>query len=469
MLILGAVGFQNCGKAGFDSGDTSGLSLSSTTADAFPYAFDVVFDQITYNSCYGSAVQGRPWFYTLMAGAYGAGAGVKIRPEFFTYMRSSGNIKPDPDAGYVTTTQMKMALASSNNNIESVPQMAIRTRGSPQQVRTPSAVTAAVGVDYIPMLGDLTDDRWMDPLVKNESGYTQYFNLAPSRMRNLEAKITYNKDEGTAQGVRDDLALYSQLALTIKPRSDVAPDSGARMVGSTITSNTSGGQVTTVDPSAVFGRGYVMQFEPAIAPYTYLYREAEFNNHYTDPVHYPTSMLPWNSIYTIPAQNVLTQVTEMSLENNGAAQVSWSCPQNLRYTIVRTVDHPYKPDANPANWVEFCPRDRPEYLTSGIPRRFFADGTLAKEAVSAAAYRAELEVVRRSLPAEYWDVSVEFKCAVPKISSGECYPPETGAAANFGIEYDQAKPCYQALPGLPYTNPIPQKRCAQYVSICQRP
>lgn len=425
VVVLGAIGFQNCGKAGFDSGDASGLTLSSSTTDSFPFAFDAAFDQITYNSCFGAGTTARPGFFTLMAGAYGASAGVKIKSDFFTYMRSSGNIKPDPDYGYVTKTQMKMFLASSTTNTESVPQMAIRTRGSPQQVRTPSAVAPVDGLDYISMLGDLTDDRWMDPLINNETGATQFFNLAPSLMRNLEAKISYNKDEGLAQGIRDDLTLNSQLALTFKARSDVGVASDARAVD------------PTTDLNKVYGRGYNLTFEPVVAPYTALY------GHGSSP-------------YKFIPNNILTSITEVNLADTTKASVRWSCPASLRYVIVRVADHPN------ATAGEFCPTDPFSYMTNGYTA---IDGT----AVSAADYRREYEIVRRSLKTEFWDISVKFKCAVPKINSGECYPPETGAAANFGIEYDQTQPCYQALPGIAYTNPIPTKRCAQYVSICVRP
>lgn len=424
VIVVGAIGFQNCGKAGFDSGEASGISIASSASDPFPFAFDAKFDQLAYNSCFGVGVTNRPGFFTILAGAYGTGAGVQVTSAFMTYARTSGQIKPDPSVGSITQTQIKMALASSYLNQESVPQMAIRTRGVPQQVRTPNAASPAEGIDFISMLGDLTDDRWMDPLIKRENVPTQFFDLGPTQMRNLEAKISYNKDEGLAQGMRDDLTLNSQVALTFRARADLGDPSAARQVN-----------LATPDPRRVYGRGYNLNFQPALAPYTYLYSHASY------------------SPYMLSPNNVLTEIQEVDLSDTTKPAVNWSCNPNLRYVIVRTVDHPN------ATLGEFCPRDPFSYMINGIPSK----------GITAQAYRAEYEIMRRSLKAEFWDISVEFKCAVPKINSGECYPPETGAAAAFGIEYDQTQPCYQALPGLPYTNPVPTKRCAQYVSVCTRP
>lgn len=419
--ILG-LGFQNCGKAGFDGLD-QGLTISTSQSDSFPFAFEATFDQIAYNSCFGAGTAGRPGFYTLMGGAYTTAGGVKIRPEFFNYVRTSGVVQPIYPATTIDNTQMKMVLASSGTSVDAIPTMALRSLSAPQQVRTPGAQEPTVGLDYVPMLGDLTDDRWMDPLVKNEGVFTNFFNLAPSGGRNLEAKITYNKDEGVAEGLRMDLGSYSRLALTFKPRSDQAPDSGAR-------------PVDVSNMNKVYGKSYKLNFQTVIAPYTWNFSALS------------GSYVP----YGLTPSNILTEVEETDLSDTSKPMVRWNCPQQLRYLVVRTTDHPSATNG------DFCPRDPFSYMVSGIPSK----------GISVAQYRAEYEIMRRSLKEEYWDISVEFRCAVPKPNAGECYPAEQGAAAGFGIQYDQQQPCYSSLPGLPYTNPIPTKRCAQYVSVCLR-
>ena len=76
-----------------------------------------------------------------------------------------------------------------------------------------------------------------------------------------------------------------------------------------------------------------------------------------------------------------------------------------------------------------------------------------------------MQRIRRHLKAEFWDVSVDNACAVPKV--GECYSVD---AARSGVEYNIGAACYDgvnAADGVYGASP-PIKRCAQYVSFCFR-
>jgi hypothetical protein len=64
---------------------------------------------------------------------------------------------------------------------------------------------------------------------------------------------------------------------------------------------------------------------------------------------------------------------------------------------------------------------------------------------------AEYNMVRRHLPAEYWDINVAQKCAVPKL--GSCYEKAT-------VEY---YPTSTAVCGATQV-----KDCVHYFSLCVR-
>lgn len=428
-----SVAFQNCGKAGFDGQEQLSSDFLSTDTADLKFAFDATFDQITYNSCTGNLVAGRPGFFTLMAGAYDVG-GVKVTTEFLEHARTSGFIKPVYPATEITDEQIKIALANSPGNMEARPQLAIRTRGNPQQVRTPldnagNSQNPVEGDGYVTMLGDLTDDRWMDPLIRPKDAggarapdgtVSRYFNLAPGGQRSLEGTITYNQNEGAAQGMRNDFSSAGMLALTFKMRSDLGLPEYARPVDSS-------------DLKKVHGHGYMLGFESALTPYTR---------------RYISSSSPGNVPHVWNPNNLLTSVQEVDLRETSKISGTWQCPEARRYLIVRNQDK-----------LTHCPPDPYGYMFNGIPSK----------GVSAEVYRREYEIVRRSLKAEYWDVSVEFRCASPKLptTDGECYAAD---AINAGIEYDQRFPCYQnttEMRDMYGANP-PQKRCAQYVSICNR-
>ena len=156
--------------------------------------------------------------------------------------------------------------------------------------------------------------------------------------------------------------------------------------------------------SRALGRGYLLDFrQPGTAPYKY------------------------------STEAVMFSVKEIDL-NTSAPAANWSCALADQIKIVRVADR------------AICPMD-------------------AASRLSDPTYRLRMQRVRRHLKAEYWDVSIDRACAVPKV--GECYSTD---AAQSGVEYNPISACYDgvnAADGV-YGATLPVKRCAQYVSFCFR-
>jgi hypothetical protein len=252
----------------------------------------------------------------------------------------------------------------------------------------------------------------MDPLVNNRTTSTLYFPMAtaPSQ-RYLEASIAYNTSEALADQVRKDAQRYGMLALTFAPSTPSV--AYAARVPASATDSTAG----TIDMTKVYGRGYYLNFVNDLAPYS-------------------------SGIYkrTAPAisnpSNILQSVQEVNLENKTTAG-SWTCAMERRYVIVRQEDAAIS-----------CPKETASNLAN-------------------ATYRRELEIVRRQLKAEDWDVNIALRCVVPK--QGSCYPKEYNGSNLIPIQYDQGLECFQGLSDVAYTSgTTPVNRCAQYVSICTR-
>ncbi|MBC7371614.1 MAG: hypothetical protein H7326_08620 [Bdellovibrionaceae bacterium] len=392
--------FQNCGKAGFDQAvEGSSVGTVDAKSSAAPFAYDATFDQITYNSCSGTGATNKPGFFTIKAGAY-ANGGVAMRPEFLTYAKSK--LKPVYPATDITVEQLKSFVAGTPENSEATLQMSIRTRGAPTSMLTASGAVPAVGLDFTNLMSDLTDDRIMEPIFRGLGAYANYFPLAvTSAQKLMEASINYNKDIGMAYSVRNELVNSRMLSLTYTAFR--ASAYAARVpAGNT-------------DPTVAYGKGYFLNFAADVAPYTIL---ASGNAAAQPEIYNPN--------------NTLVSVQEINLENPAAATgAAWICPQSRRYVIMRTQD------------AAACPADSFDRLAD-------------------AAYRAELEVIRRHLRPDQWDISVDRRCVVPK--SGSCYMNNAGTEET--VEYNQVNQCYYGVSGVPTRNVT--NRCAEYISICNR-
>jgi hypothetical protein len=162
-----------------------------------------------------------------------------------------------------------------------------------------------------------------------------------------------------------------------------------------------------------YGRGYRMTFANTISP-----------------------MGSSLGLATNNPNNILTDIQEIDL-STGAFAKAWTCNGNRRYMVVRQADQ-----------ATYCPRE---------------DISLMADAN----YRNELAIARRHLKAEYWDINVSLRCVVPK-SPVSCYSEEQINGTAAGVQYSRASECYQSGKTDYLGGTIPVKRCAQFVTICNR-
>ncbi|MGZ3770660.1 MAG: hypothetical protein ACXVCP_13700 [Bdellovibrio sp.] len=135
--------------------------------------------------------------------------------------------------------------------------------------------------------------------------------------------------------------------------------------------------------------------------------------------------------------HVLTQITEVDLANPTAAASSWNC--HHVYAVVSTKDI----QANPS----LCP-------------------SMSYDTIKAnASYRAELDLLRRHLPADKWDINVAAGCIVPKGNTS-CYKEESINGSPV-VQYDLTKECFRDNKA-DYANGIPNSRCMNFITVCTR-
>lgn len=147
--------------------------------------------------------------------------------------------------------------------------------------------------------------------------------------------------------------------------------------------------------------------------------------------------------------NVLASITEVDL-SSGQAVYNWNCGR--RYIVVRSQDQ-----------ATLCP-------------------ALTYAQMQTATVLRELEIARRQLSADSWDVNPLLGCVVPK-GQISCYNEEQNNGSVAGVNYwpegdktaaagspESKGECFNELlqAGNYSTTKIPTKRCAHYVTICTR-
>lgn len=401
-----ALFFQNCGKAGFDDALSSEDDISALGDDSagIPFAYDMVLDEIAYNSCANDQlVNNSPGMFTIKAAASTFG-GVKLRTDFVNWAKQT--LKPEYPNETVTDAQIKKFIGSNRSLSNAVPQLAIRGRQSPQTLfPLGGSSSATVGVDYVNLLGDLADDRWSNTLMNqfnvSPNLGVNFFPLAPGGARIFEGQLSYNKSEAHRNSLRLNLSQSYQLTNTYRA---VSGDLFAARAP------------ISASASQAYGRGYNLNFSQAV---TY-YQLQVFGN---------------MNVWANAQASTLSAVSEVSDLNNPSFVNSnaWSCDISDRYIVVHK-DHA----------AQYCPPENYNAVVN-IP--------LGQQVH---------EKLRRVLKPEHWDVNVGLRCVVPKTSN--CYKPEADPTTGVQVmvQYDAAQPCY-----VPGSNTVTQV-CPQYVSICTR-
>lgn len=463
-LIVGslaavAIGFQNCGKAGFESAEED---IASTAKPVAPFVFEAEMDQISYNSCFGNSS-----VPTIMAGAYDntKGAGVKINLDEFRKITGedrlsgesiNGMLKPLYPDKYITSLQFRKFISEDARHKGTQPQLAVRFMNNLGSVLQASEQTA----QHANMLGDLTDDRFLSQIVgldpvdlkntqSNLNTYQlrtiaskgkSYLNQAPVTHFPLvpadtvvsspfmDGKLAYNSNELMADNVRSALNSNAILALTFLSKEDGADEHA--MIKNEL--------------GKPYGRGYRLGFGSS-----------------------------WGRPGSKP--DILASVSEMNFLNQTVDNTkSWTC--------------------GGASQVFFIVRksDVKNYNNSAAGKIFFQSHAESIQRTSNSVTKAllfnELYRVRRHFTASQWDVGfcstsiTSLSAATSAAVDGSLNPPDnttfrcaidlgvscySHVTAEMGIQYSPVGTCFSATAGGSYLSNT-NNWCMPAISICNR-
>lgn len=414
------ISFQNCSQTGFETeeallegGPNTGLSSTNTSKygtdianklAAMPLAYRIGFDYVAYNSCTDSELPKRANTFSFKFGAYESG-GLSVSPQAHQYLNNTSNFRPVAPATELSLAQKKSYIYDSPRNRDLVLQLAWRTKGQPGWLRNNEPV---VNRDYKDITMNLSDDRMLDPIIKNEQSFSRFFPFAPDvRQRRLEATFAFNDNEQLSEYIRNDLEF------------GVASDGSQGMLAFAFRKADKDPKVPmmlndNVNSGSAFGVGYTFSF-----------------------VAQPEAVA--RGITNNP-RNILAGINEIDLETGNNTGSSWSCPSSLRLKIVRRDDAATQCPADPA------------------------------AALMDSAYRAQLRRIRYVLPASDWDVSIYGACVVPK--NYECYKRETHGGSVIPVNYNATTECFQeGKPPSHYVSTNSGGAlgyCAKFVTICMR-
>lgn len=506
--------FQNCGKAGFDSAN-DGVSSTYDPSKTLPFAYDASVDMITYNSCSSANSQGKT--FSFKVGSYDSAvpalgstttkvpkSGIKLSEDFANFIKNS--LKPDYPNPEITTEQVQRLLAKSDLNTETQLQISLRSiyKGNRLGNVFFKNGSPAIGIDIVQLLGDLTDIRWADAIIsaglptKSSVGYADFFPKAAGTARNIEASFHYNTNYQTAEAYRNAFNKIGDIDAQIVVGFSYTNDA-------VLISPENATQETDMMTTA-YGRGYQMTFQVPI----------------------DTSLNP--SSWAYHPNNQVASIAEYDLLTNKAvSNVAWDC--NLHFKIVRSedasfswstlsaaIDTAVQTDsgiaagskesmkagikANMAQYYQFinpntealnvdingnvintavtsaglCPKM--DYSTlSTLPNQNSVYGV---GAYAGKTYGEILEMVRRHLPDNEWDINLAYGCVVPKKYS--CYPDEPRKATEGGtytglykVTYQPNLACHYKFDGNYYkanktdsNGNLPTDYCTEYVTVCNK-
>lgn len=404
--FLLVVSFQNCGKAGFDSNLDGELDLGSDAALTAKYGnttaekvakIPFAFEATFDTITYNSCATPKivgQDGYFSLKAGAYATGGIKLKTDFFDYVDQ--NFSPVYPETSLSVEQYKEFLQDSSINNRLTPNLSIRAKNSLTDIYY-NQNTGALTLfkDIIPMVAELTNPLVSESFI-NKGVNAGYFPFSPEK-RVMEGSLSFNQDENQASDFRGKLSNQATLALTYTP-----PNQEIYKVAAAS---------TTYPVKTAYGRGHSLSFSS-----------------------YPGTTT--NS----SINRVLSGVTEMDLASPTVSGRAWTC--NRVYKVVRAGD-----DA-----AIYCPAHTQEELfPTTIPV------TQAK-LDEAARIRKELEIARRHLRADQWEVNVSRGCVVPKTGVS-CYD-ETKTLPNIPtVEYDVTKGCFPVTSGA---------QCLHYISICIR-
>ncbi len=482
------------GKGILGTAGTNSDIVASTVKNS-PFAYDVVVDTISYNSCISETVKGSAIHGLMVGGSEGFAdpltgsvrAGLKLRTDFLQYVGKT--FKPEYPNTTIVPSQIQSILANSDFNKDASLQIAIRRasdfaaipdliapggNSTKNYALTPRDLTVFLQTLHSGLLGynitkgvkfatngavlaegprvySLSDAAEPIPIVTTFNLNATTDESEPKPTTTPTTLENYGRAETYAQHVRDEFNSKRQLVTATfggnENISDTAPIPGAVVNHINILKRPTIGTTASTDKTKAFGRGYQLQFESP------------------------------NTAQTSWLKTKLTKITELNLDNGApTGGTSWSCES---FVIMK----PELWDNNrmySTTWQKKDTTVEPSCSPIVGPDLTGAEGPLRQ---------AQIKRLRRHYLESQWNIGLYVPaaertgfvlparaglalCLTPK--AGECYLPtqgildaDTTKAVDIGIQYDINQECYLTIPGGGDTKRS-LGRCAQFASICVR-
>lgn len=484
VLIMLATGlvvfFQNCGVS-----QTTGLLGSSKTQSSIadkvvtnaPFAYDLVADTISYNSCVGENLNalGIPGLkigvnegFVDSAGSGAVKAGLKLNTEFLQYVGQ--HIQPSYPASVITPAQIQNVISNSPINKDTYIQFAVRKKNDLSVVKdliqAPAATTPIAPRDGVVNFTALASGDILTELTKNikfaEAGVIlsegpRLYNLGDVTVPTpIVASFGYNNiaDETFPKvgAVLDTENLgygerYAETVRSAFTSSDVTKKYLLTITygPSAATSDLGLSTPKRLDPlkkGNAHGRSYALQFG-----------------------------FPANAVRSGWKNTALLQVQESNLSDGSVVSgVSWNCNSYVIMKQTQWNNSKYtQPACSPITANDLLDVNTMKNV-KGIRRHYTEEswniGYFYKAGDLYDPTAVDEPLKRRSLPI----------CLVPKApSTTECYLPTDTVTpgTDVGVNYDPLTECYLYNRfGTAYSDFIDvvksHGRCAQYASVCTR-
>ncbi|MCB0415580.1 MAG: hypothetical protein KDD50_14680 [Bdellovibrionales bacterium] len=388
---LGSIGlafiFQNC--AGGLSSDTE--SASSSASSNAPFAFDISVDTISYMSCSSMSNEDPTAYYSFRAAALGSNAGVKLSSKIRDYVGDR-------------FAERYLSVIQSSKSQEAQAQLSIRGSDGARQLQSVMGDkngNVRLGEHVGLILGPLDSEAIVKELWRQEDGVrSQFLSTIPGLEsdRAVAGQIRYLHNNDTA-GIRADMNGSSGVMMALTYGS--LPVMGNELMALSDFEDKT---------KQAYGRGYFMEFGQQTAADSLLDRE-------------------------------LLTIREESLEEVKGEALQWSCPNLLKFKIVREEDavhgragiDPVLADSSKT----YCRKGVDPYLPGS---------------------NAAFDVVRGILDPDKddWYIDLHNMCVIAKKDSGYCYGTLQNNSS-FKVIYNGT--CVDGTS---------QAQCPHFVSICTR-
>ncbi len=353
---------------------------------SLPFAYETKVDTVAHMSCVNRSPQSEEQLrnlFTFYVGAHRPGTGVRLSPDYLEKTK------------YLRVDELLDSLRSSPINSQAQPQLWIRPTANLQGAFIPDIGSPAEGMDYDNMTFNTLDSWEIAPqLVQSPGSFLRFFESnSISGSRRFEGRLRLMGDGDEARenmiiglsgesinrnGQREDS--YLSLSFLRGPQGSTgvwAPESG--------------------NPERqIFGQGFALNLAPAPG-----------------------------STNAVLNRRVLSQVREHNLELPSGSQAvprTWTCPENLRFMILRPEDV--------GSQNALCTEEDNE---NNIDPRII-----------------------QILDLNYWAVSPSGRCIYPRVNSEGRVPPQCYASEIQTVNYS----------GSPCDPKGRENACPHYFSIC---